>query len=163
MYEADVLPVGDIVTVNGTRLASEGVWSIQRLLDEVEDGGVLLVDDAHQLLFSGICDGTAVLNVLLSQVERLTGKVVVVFAGHGKQMLEFRGHHLAFSSLIPMIIKFPDYQDHELHQILVHELTMRFGDKIRAEDGLDGRFMRIVVRRIARGRGRYGFGNIRNV
>ncbi|RDH18497.1 hypothetical protein M747DRAFT_354393 [Aspergillus niger ATCC 13496] len=162
LYEADVLPVGDIVTVNGTRLASEGVWSIQRLLDEVEDGGVLLVDDAHQLLFSGICDGTAVLNVLLSQVERLTGKVVVVFAGHGKQMLEFRGHHLAFSSLIPMIIKFPDYQDHELHQILVHELTMRFGDKIRAEDGLDGRFMRIVVRRIARGRGRYGFGNIRN-
>ncbi|KAL3251477.1 hypothetical protein ABHI18_010627 [Aspergillus niger] len=163
LHEADVLPVGDIVTVNGTRLASEGVRSIQRLLDEVEDGGVLLVDDAHQLLSSGTCDGTAVLNVLLSQVERLTGKVVVVFAGHGKQMLEFRGHHPAFSSLIPTTIKFPDYQDHELHQILVHELTMRFGDKIRAEDGLDGRFMRIVVRRIARGRGRYGFGNARDV
>ncbi|GKZ86738.1 hypothetical protein AnigIFM56816_002335 [Aspergillus niger] len=115
LHEADVLPVGDIVTVNGTRLASEGVRSIQRLLDEVEDGGVLLVDDAHQLLSSGTCDGTAVLNVLLSQVERLTGKVVVVFAGHGKQMLEFRGHHPAFSSLIPTTIKFPDYQDHELH------------------------------------------------
>src|SRR5271154_6371339 len=78
-------------------------------------------------------------------------------------MEAFAGHTPAFPSLIPTTIKFPDYQDHELHLLLVHELKLKFHKKMKVEGGYDGPFMRIVVRRIGRGRGRYGFGNAREV
>jgi Cdc6-like AAA superfamily ATPase len=124
---------------------------------------VFVVDEAHQMVSSDISGGSAVLDLLLSEVERLTGKVVFVFAGYGKQMEAFAGHNPTFPSLIPTSIKFPDYHDAELHLLLVHELKLKFGENMKVEGGHNGPFLRAVVRRIGRGRERHGFGNAREV
>jgi Cdc6-like AAA superfamily ATPase len=82
------------------------------------------VDEAYQMVSPGMFGGSAVLDLLLSEVENLTGRVVFIFAGYGKQMEAFAAHNPGLSSRISTTIKFPDYEDAELHQILVHELKI---------------------------------------
>ena len=154
-----MIPCRKVEITTGTRLASGGVQGCQLLLKNLEKGGVLLVDEAHQML-SG---GSAVLDLLLSEVEKLTGKVVFIFAGYGRQMEAFTSHNPSFPTLIPTTIQFPDYNDIELHLILIHEMKLKFGKRLKIEGGKYGPFMRIVIKRIGRGRGKYGFGNAREV
>ncbi|KAI1418419.1 P-loop containing nucleoside triphosphate hydrolase protein [Hypoxylon sp. FL1857] len=108
-------------------------------------------------------NGGPVLDYLMSEVEKLTGRVVFFFAGYGNDMKTFCAHNPAFPSFIPTTISFPDYLDHELHLLLIHEVKSRFKENVKVEGGYDGHLMRIVARRIGRGRGRHGFGNARDV
>ena len=58
--------------------------------------------------------------------------------------------------------RFQDYKDDELLLILQQQITKRYrAAPMKIEDGYDGLYMRIAVRRLGRNRGRPGFGNAR--
>jgi AAA+ superfamily predicted ATPase len=76
-------------------------------------------------------------------------------------MEKFFEHNPGFSSRIPYTLNFEDYNDDELLEMLRYKMSKFFKDSIDVEGGVDGLYMRIIVRRLGRGRGRDGFGNAR--
>lgn len=166
-------------TTTGILLSNGGISECKKLIDKLENsssssgyssdslydyssnrkGGVLVVDEAHQLLTSR----NGVLEFLVNEIDRLRGKVVFVFAGYPKQMETFLSYTPGLQSRIPFEIKFEDYEDGELHRILAQLLKKRFKGKMRLEDGINGLYVRIVVRRIGRARSRANFANAREV
>lgn len=87
----------------------------------------------------------------------------MILAGYNKQMEAFFAHNPGLPSRIPYQLQFEDYGDSELLQILQSQIEKKYNGNMKVEDGLDGLYMRIVARRIGRGRGRDGFGNARAV
>lgn len=99
----------------------------------------------------------------MAEVENFTGKVVFVLAGYNKQMESFFAHNPGIPSRFPFEMKFADYTDDELLDILVLKINNKYSSAMSCEDGLRGLYCRIVTRRIGRGRGTEGFGNARTV
>ncbi|KAM3507032.1 hypothetical protein MY10362_002023 [Beauveria mimosiformis] len=151
--------------VTGSKLANMGVTGCQKLLDEVLDagGGVIFIDEAYQLSSGNSPGGLAVLDFLLAEVENLRSKVCFVLAGYNKQMESFFAHNPGIPSRFPLEMKFDDYTDDELLQILELKINSKYGHRMKAEDGLRGLYCRIVARRLGRGRDKDGFGNARAV
>ncbi len=147
---------------SGEWLYCHGIKECRRLIDLLiwHGGGVLFIDEAYPMAEHTHCPE---LNYLLSRVEDLTGKIVFVFAGYAKEMERFTSRNPGFASRIPMHFKFTDFENPELHEILVGELKEKFGEDMSVEGGWNGRYMRVVARRIGRGRGKRGFGNAREV
>jgi replication-associated recombination protein RarA len=165
LVEVGALPGSYFHETSGASLANEGVSKckdhIQKILDE--GGGVFFIDEAYQLVSGNSFGGSAVLDFLLPEIENLTGKVVFVLAGYRKQMEAFFAHNPGIPSRIPIEMEFEDYNDDELRRILCHYIDARYKGKVNIEDGFGGLYLRIVSRRIGRGRGREGFGNAREV
>jgi hypothetical protein len=107
--------------------------------------------------------GKAVFDYLLAEIENLTGKVVFVLAGYHKQMEAFFAHNPGIPSRIPIQMEFQDYEDRELQQIFCNYIDKKYRGNMKVEGGFNGLYVRIVARRIGRGRGRDGFGNAREV
>ncbi|EJP66590.1 cbbX-like protein [Beauveria bassiana ARSEF 2860] len=151
--------------VTGSKLANMGVAGCQKLLDEALDagGGVIFIDEAYQLSSGNSPGGLAVLDFLLAEVENLQSKVCFVLAGYNKQMESFFAHNPGIPSRFPLEMKFDDYTDDELLQILELKINSKYDHRMKAEDGLRGLYCRIVARRLGRGRDKDGFGNARAV
>src|SRR5690606_23212591 len=98
---------------------------------------------------------------LLAEIENQTGKIVFILAGYNKQMEAFFQHNPGIPSRIPHSFQFADYSDKELCRILIKTLEDKFCGKMDVEEGLNGRFIRLVATRLGRGRGKEGFGNAR--
>ncbi|KAK7753526.1 hypothetical protein SLS62_004601 [Diatrype stigma] len=160
-----VLPGSRFEETTGSKLANLGVTGCQKLVEDVlnDGGGVIFIDEAYQLTSGNSYGGGAVLDYLLPEVENLTGKIVFVLAGYNKQMESFFSHNPGLPSRFPFEMKFADYTDQELLQILGLKITKQYKGAMKCEDGLDGLFCRIVARRVGRGRGREGFGNARTI
>ncbi|PYH79142.1 putative nonsense-mediated mRNA decay protein [Aspergillus uvarum CBS 121591] len=159
-----IIPGSFIVETTGSRLANGGVSDCEKQLNKIlnSDGGVLFIDEAYQLAQSN-GPGSQVLDFLLAEIENLTGKVVVVLAGYRRQMEKFFAHNPGLPSRFPHEFVFEDYTEPELRRILEFQVNKKFRGKMKAEDGMDGLYCRIVARRIARQRGHEGFGNARTV
>ncbi|OTA58433.1 P-loop containing nucleoside triphosphate hydrolase protein [Hypoxylon sp. EC38] len=159
------IPGDHFVETTGSRLAHDGVQGCQALIDQILNagGGVFFLDEAYQLVSGSSMGGSQVLDFLLAEIENLTGKVVFVFAGYRKQMENFFAHNPGIPSRIPIEMDFQDYEDDELLRILNFKLRKKFNGRMKTERGPEGLYMRIVARRIGRGRGREGFGNAREV
>jgi Cdc6-like AAA superfamily ATPase len=84
-------------------------------------------------------------------------------AGYRKQMEAFFAHNPGIPSRIPIEMEFHDYTDKELLRIMIQNIEKKYDGRMKVEDGLTGLYMRIVARRLGRGRGRDGFGNAREV
>ncbi|RYP89995.1 hypothetical protein DL770_003898 [Monosporascus sp. CRB-9-2] len=160
-----VIPGSRFEETTGAKLANQGVNGCQKLIDGVlnDGGGVIFIDEAYQLTSGNSYGGGAVLDYLLPEVENLTGKIVFVLAGYNKQMESFFAHNPGLPSRFPIEMKFADYKDEELLQILGLKITKQYKGNMKCEDGLEGLFCRIVSRRVGRGRGREGFGNARTI
>ncbi|RYO90590.1 hypothetical protein DL764_008430 [Monosporascus ibericus] len=160
-----VIPGSRFVETTGAKLANQGVNGCEKLIDGVlnDGGGVIFIDEAYQLTSGNSYGGGAVLDYLLPEVENLTGKIVFVLAGYNKQMESFFAHNPGLPSRFPIEMKFADYKDEELLQILGLKITKQYEERMKCEDGLEGLFCRIVSRRVGRGRGREGFGNARTI
>lgn len=155
-----VLSGDGFIETTGSHLGHGGVIQVKDHLKKLENsgGGVYFIDEAYQLTDAG---GKAVLDYLLTEIENLTGVVVFVFAGYRKQMEKFFEHNPGLPSRIPYTLSFEDYTDAELLWMLQFQMNQFFKSRIEIEDGFDGLYMRIAVRRMGRGRGREGFGNAR--
>lgn len=160
-----VIPGTDVQETTGARLASEGVQACKKLIEGVLNagGGAIFIDEAYQLTSESNYGGQQVLDFLLAEVENLTGKIFFILAGYNKQMEKFFAHNPGIPSRFPHTFKFQDYEDDELRQIFDYQLKKRFHGRMKAENGLDGLYCRIVSRRIGYGRGHEGFGNARSV
>ncbi|KAI1470408.1 P-loop containing nucleoside triphosphate hydrolase protein [Daldinia caldariorum] len=149
----------------GSRLANDGIQGCQALIDKIleKGGGVFFLDEAYQIVSGSSTGGPQVLDFLLAEIENLRGKVVFVFAGYRKQMEGFFAHNPGIPSRIPIEMNFQDYEDDELLEIMKYQLTKKYDSRMQVEGKPDGLYMRVVARRIGRGRGREGFGNARQV
>jgi AAA+ superfamily predicted ATPase len=156
---------GFFVETTGSKLANDGVSGCQKTIDDIlkNGGGALFIDEAYQLVQG--YGGSRVLDFLLPEIENLTGKVVVILAGYQKQkqMEAFFAHNPGLPSRFPHELKFKDYKDDELLQILEYGIKKVWRGRMKIEGGPRGLYCRIVARRIGRGRGKDGFGNARAV
>ncbi|KAF2139493.1 uncharacterized protein K452DRAFT_320165 [Aplosporella prunicola CBS 121167] len=159
------LPGSFMVETTGSRLANEGISGCKKHIEDIldNDGGVLFIDEAYQLVSQGNFGGSQVLDFLLAEVENLTGKVVFVLAGYQKQMEAFFAHNPGLPSRFPNEMQFADYNDKELLEITVYGINKKYQGRMKVEDGMRGLYARIFARRVGRGRGREGFGNARAI
>jgi Cdc6-like AAA superfamily ATPase len=159
----NILAGDGFVETTGSRLAHGGVAEVKNHLQELKktEGGVYFIDEAYQLAEGHNYGGKTVLDFLLAEIENLTGQVVFVFAGYRKEMEKFFEHNPGLPSRIPYVLHFEDYTDDELLKMLQFRMNRIYNGGIDVEDGFDGLYMRIAVRRLGRGRGRNGFGNAR--
>ncbi|RAH75108.1 AAA family ATPase [Aspergillus aculeatinus CBS 121060] len=160
-----VIPGSFFVETSGSKLANGGVQGCQKHLEEIKSngGGALFIDEAYQLTSGNSTGGSSVLDFLLAEVENLTRKVVFIIAGYNKNMESFFAHNPGVPSRFPVELQFKDYSDEELQSILQHHMHKKYNGRMRVEEGTGGLYMRIVARRVGRGRGREGFGNARAV
>jgi Cdc6-like AAA superfamily ATPase len=159
------IPGSHVVETSGSKLASEGIPGCKKHLEEIRSngGGALFIDEAYQLTSGNSTGGGTVLDFLLAEVENLTGKVVFIIAGYNKNMETFFAHNPGIPSRFPIGMQFKDYTDLELQKILQHRMNHKYDGRMKVEEGIGGLYVRIVARRIGRGRGREGFGNARAV
>ncbi|KAL3607379.1 hypothetical protein FPOAC2_02363 [Fusarium poae] len=159
------IPGTSFKEVSGSKLANMGVSGCETLLEEVKNtgGGCIFIDEAYQLSSGNSPGGKAVLDFLLAEVENSRGKIVFVLAGYRNDMESFFAHNPGIPSRFPIEMKFEDYTDEELLQILQLQIHRKFKGRMKVEQGADGLFCRIVARRVGHGRGRNGFGNARAV
>lgn len=160
-----VIPGDVFLETSGSKLASDGIPQCKKHLEQIcnDGGGALFIDEAYQLVSGQNYGGSQVLDFLLAEVENLTGKVVFILAGYNKNMEAFFAHNPGIPSRFPVEFQFRDYEDKELQRILHHRIEKRYGGRMKIEGGIGGLYVRIVSRRIGRGRGRDGFGNARAV
>jgi DNA polymerase III delta prime subunit len=130
----------------------------------LQDGGVLFVDEAYQLTAPHVPNsGRQVLDIILTEIENNIGNLVVIFAGYKEELESFFAHNPGLRSRIPHTLPFADFSDQELLQTLVGRIERKYNRKMRIEDGMNGKYMRVAIRRLARSRGKKGFGNARAV
>lgn len=158
-----VLPGNEFVETTGARLANDGVPGAKKLIEDIlkAGGGAFFLDEAYQLTEEQNMGGAQVLDFLLAEIENNVGKIVFILAGYNKQMEKFFEHNPGLPSRIPYNLQFADYEDVELQQMLVKLLKKKYSGQMQVEDGIAGLYMRIVCRRLGRGRGKEGYGNMR--
>lgn len=163
LISLQVLSGNGFVETTGSRLGHGGIAEVKNHIKilEAAEGGVYFIDEAYQLTEGHNYGGKTVLDFLLAEIENLVGKVVFVFAGYRKQMEKFFEHNPGLESRIPYNLHFEDYTDAELLSMLQFQIGKFYSAPMNIEGGIGGLFMRIVVRRLGRGRGSEGFGNAR--
>jgi AAA lid domain len=149
--------------IAGSNLANEGVAGAKKRLEKMLNagGGIFFLDGVCQLVSGNSCEGKAVLDFLLSEIEERVGDIVFILAGDRKDMEQFFEQNPGFDSRMPHRLTFADYSDRELLTILGRNIQRRYGDRAKLEGGPDGLYSRILVRRLGRGRKREGYGNAR--
>ena len=146
-----------------SKLMNGGVPAYKKLVDELlsDSGGVVFIDEAYQFTSGANAIGRQVLDAIMDDVENLTGKVVFILAGYRKEMDDLLSHNPGLTSRFPYQFGFADYEDDELHRILLLQIQARFQGRMNVEAGLNGLFVRVAARRVGYGRGHPGFGNAR--
>ncbi|KAL8670572.1 MAG: hypothetical protein Q9168_004900 [Polycauliona sp. 1 TL-2023] len=159
----EVLPGVAFVETSGSRLAFEGVGQAKKHVEDLQKagGGAMFLDEAYQLAQGHTPGGRQVLDFLLAEMENNVGKIVFIFAGYSREMENFFEHNPGLPSRIPYRLRFDDYQDFELLWFLQQQIHKKWRGTMKVDDGKDGLYMRVAVRRVGRGRGRPGFGNAR--
>lgn len=136
---------------------------IENILEN-KGGGVILVDDAHQLMATHEDrDGRQALDMILTALENNFHKLAAIFVGHEDEIVPFFKQSPRLESRIPYTIKLADFDDGELWNIFADKINSQYRGSIRVEGDLDGLYVRIAIRRLAQGRGSRGFGNARAV
>ncbi|KAF2127934.1 P-loop containing nucleoside triphosphate hydrolase protein [Dothidotthia symphoricarpi CBS 119687] len=165
LVKVGALPGDHFFETSGSSLANDGVPACKAHIEKIleEGGGIFFIDEAYQLVSGNSYGGKAVLDYLLTEIENLVGKVVFVLAGYHKQMEAFFAHNPGIPSRIPLEMEFQDYTDEELQRIFCQYIDSKYRSSMKIEGGMNGLYVRIVARRVGRGRGRDGFGNARAV
>ncbi|PFH58340.1 hypothetical protein XA68_13854 [Ophiocordyceps unilateralis] len=157
------IPADGFVETTGAALASKGVAAAKAMLEQLkgEGGGVVFIDESYCLASGNSGGGKAVLDYLLAEVEKLQGKISFILAGYSRELEPLFAHNPGLKSSFPIEMSFEDYTDEELERIVQSQIKRKWEGQMRVEGGANGLFVRIVSRRIGRGRGRRGFGNAR--
>lgn len=153
------------VTTTGSKLVSDGVSEVKHIIrfDLSYEKGVILIDDAHNLRPDENSTGREVLDFIVSEMDRLQGQVIFIFAGYRNGMDTLLGHNQSLQSRTPFTINFDCYENVELLQILEKQINDKFNGNMKVDKGRRGVYMRMAARRIGRGRGAPSFGNAREV
>ena len=167
LCELDILKSSYFKETSGISVCSKGARGTKKRIKYMlsnNEGGVFFIDEAYQLIapyVDGI--GRQALDVILTMMEKHIGKLAVIFVGYKDEMEPFFEHNPGLASRIPYTMNFTDFKDGELWRVLVDNIARKYGGQMRVEGGLDGLYMRIVIRRLAQARGSRSFGNARAV
>ncbi|XDG04538.1 hypothetical protein ABKA04_004153 [Annulohypoxylon sp. FPYF3050] len=157
----------NIVFQGNPGTATSGPDKIKKKIKKIlttHNGGVLFVDEAYQLTASyANSGGRAAIDIMLTAMENNIGKLVVIFVGYKDEMESFFEHNPGLYSRIPYTMNFADFTDGELWKILSDNISKQYGGTMQVEDGMNGLYMRIAIRRLAQTRGSRNFGNARAV
>ncbi|KAF8957451.1 P-loop containing nucleoside triphosphate hydrolase protein [Flammula alnicola] len=159
------IPGDKFVETTGARLAQNGPDAARKLIEEVINagGGAIFIDEAYQLTSGNNPGGPSVLDFLLAEMENNVGTLVFIMAGYNKEMEKFFEHNPGLKSRVPYHFNFADYKDEELMSMFEGMIKKEFSGRMKVEDGVQGRYGRIVIRRLGRRRGQPGFGNARDL
>ncbi|KAF8249012.1 P-loop containing nucleoside triphosphate hydrolase protein [Wilcoxina mikolae CBS 423.85] len=162
MCYCGIVPSDSRILVRGSELlASDGVTAAKSWIEKLRNvgGGVFVLDDAHYLTQNAL--GIQILDSILAEMESYenSGKIVFVFAGHNSTVES----HPGLARKIPCVLQLEDYTDRELLQMLRREIDTKYNKRMQVEGGMGGLYMRVLIRRLGRGRGSAGFGNAREV
>lgn len=81
-------------------------------------GGVLFIDEAYSLVDDSNSFGDEAINTIVQEMENHRDDVIVIFAGYPDRMKEFLAKNEGLRSRIAFHLDFPDYNAHELVEIL---------------------------------------------
>ena len=165
LASVNVLPGDKFVETTGARLGNEGVPGARKMVEDTlkAGGGCIFIDEAYQLTSQYNYGGGQVLDYLLAEMENNVGKLVFLLAGYNKQMEKFFEHNPGLPSRVPYKLTFTDYEDDELLLMLEQQIMKKWNEHMKVEDSTRGLYCRIATRRLGRGRGREGFGNVRDL
>ena len=165
LYTAEVLPGNEFIETTGSRLANEGILGLKNHLESLLNagGGAIFVDEIYQLTRAHNFQAGQVLEFILAEMESHIGTIVFIFAGYDKETKEFFKRNPGLTDRMPYKLYFADYSDGELLSIFERMIKNKYGGRMIVEDGVQGLYGRIAVRRLGRGRGRGGFGNTRTL
>lgn len=141
--------------IDGPRKAVKMVESLI-----VNGGGVMLVDEAYQLVKDRV--GKQILDLLLKKMESHMDRFVVIFAGYKEEMESFVEHNPGLASRILRTFNFPNLTESELWTILTDNIKTQLKD-VQVQGGFGGRWMRIAIRRLASNSSSRTCGNARAV
>ncbi|KAI0954385.1 hypothetical protein AcV7_007636 [Taiwanofungus camphoratus] len=163
LVSLQILPGTAFVETTGSRLAMDGVAGTQKHIEKVINagGGAIFIDEAYQLTGSHNFQGSQVLDFLLAEMENNIGSIVFILAGYNRQMEKFFEHNPGLTSRVPHRLHFADYTDAELLLMFERMAKKKYSGRAKVEDGFQGLYARIAIRRLGRGRGQEGFGNAR--
>ena len=164
LEELKIVPGKGLFETTGVRLNHSGDTLLPEKVDGMfengGEGGIVIIDDAHQITEY---DLDAVIDCLANMMETRRGRVIFIFAGQTKGMNDFMGRNAGLKEHIPFQLSFDDFAFEELMQIFTKSVQKKFSNRMRIEGGLDGCNTRVLIRRIARQRGKPGFSNARAV
>lgn len=167
LHSVGVVGSSEVKEVSGISLCTKRSYGVKKILkkrQKLRNGGVLFIDEAYQLTAS-YTDGMGreILDIILTAMENGIGKLVVIFVGYKVEMESFHEHNPGLSSRIPYSMEFGNFTEAELWQILHDKISKEYNGKMKVEGGLDGLYMRVIVRRLFEVRNNRGFGNARAV
>ena len=119
-------------------------------------GGVLFVDEAYALKRKDDSFGQECVDALITGIENHRHDLVVILAGYEDEMREFAHENPGLASRIPNRVRFADFTDDQLGEILDRFLE-------RAEMQLSSQNRAFAVELISRKRKGRSFGNAREV
>ena len=162
-----------IVETTGGALLNGKLAKMEKDLASIEaaGGGVYFVDEAYTLAPWSSSVGRELLDFLLPYMEDHRETLVVVLAGYSAQMDRLFMHNEGLPSRFPKTLMFPDFSDALMLEILMSHIKTKSDslphcDVVLEEgegEGGETRWARVSITRIAKGRGRVGFGNGRAV
>jgi replication-associated recombination protein RarA len=158
------LPGSVFEETTGALLSHKGVDALEAIITKVVNGGggVIFIDEAYQLTNEG-GSGRMVLDAILTEMENRAGTIAFIFAGYNKEMEKFFQHNPGLPSRVPYTMKFEDYTDTEFTKMFEQLVLKKYNGRMKVEDEVDGIYTKIVIRRLASGRDRPGFGNARSL
>lgn len=129
-HSLGILSSPNVVTTKPTKLVGQYVGHTERNTDLAFDeamGGVLFIDEAHQLLPESDQArdfGPKAIETMIPRLEDDRDKFVAILAGYTKPMERlFEEADPGLQSRIPTVIEFPDYTAAEVGQIVVLTLS----------------------------------------
>jgi hypothetical protein len=163
LASAHAIPGREFLETTGSKLASQGVPDAKKKIENLlkAGGGIFFLDEAYQLASGNSYNGAAVLDYLLAEIEEQRGKIVFILAGYKKEMEKFFEHNPGFDSRMPHQMIFEDYSDTELQSMLGRMVETQYGGRAELEAGLNGLYVRILIKRLGKRRGKEGYGNAR--
>jgi ATP-dependent Clp protease ATP-binding subunit ClpA len=160
-----VLQGTQFIETTGSRLANDGVPGVKKQVEDLLNagGGTFFIDEAYQLTGQHNFQGGQVLDFLLAEMENQVGKIIFIFAGYNREMEKFFEHNPGIPSRVPYTLKFEDYDEHTMMDILESYIMKKFSGRMQVLDldGIRGLYGRIAIKRLCRRRGTPGFGNAR--
>ncbi|KAH8587115.1 P-loop containing nucleoside triphosphate hydrolase protein [Bisporella sp. PMI_857] len=120
----------------------------QTLKNMKADGGVLIINDAHNLISYRHKQRSA-LQHIMDRVEKRNGKITLVLSGHEQQLNTFLAQS-GSRKLVPYELPIPALTHEEVGRVLKTEMKNWFGEEAQVEDGWDGLYVRIAAKRIIR-------------
>ncbi|MDO8526533.1 MAG: AAA family ATPase [Deltaproteobacteria bacterium] len=119
LKETGFLPKGQCIKTSASELVGKVVGEAESLalkMLEQAKGGVLFVDEAHNLVTSEF--GKKALETILKYMEDHNSEIVVIFGGYPDQMEKMLDHDPGLRRRFPQKIVFEDYTIDELGEIL---------------------------------------------